>query len=364
MNHPQGFLSNEEIRLIRSQTFICEEEKKLSSKVLELICQKQWLRVTQPKAVGGLEWPFPKIVQLFESLTWADANVGWVVNLGAGANLFSGYLEESAAKEIFNSDRIWCAGSGAISGKAVVLEEGFLISGNWKYASGSAHATHITANCFLEKNGKAVLLQDGSREFRSFIFPKESVEILNSWKVTGLKATSSNDFKVESLLVPKEWSFSLIRPSDFANAALFHFPFDVLAVVNMAIMPVAIAIHFLDLFEELMATKRPLGGSDLLQEKSGLQELFETLKKQLFKERKEFYRIINEYWSIYSDKQVSHTDLNQKLIQQSKMTAKTARDLVHQLYPYCGMSIVFEHSELNKVWRDLSVASQHYLLLP
>src|SRR5690606_18355344 len=154
------------------------------------------------------------------------------VNLGAGANMFSGYLEKEAAQKIFNSEKTCCAGSGAISGRATKVAGGYKISGYWKYASGSAHATHFTANCFIldEKNNQ--IFEDGKVVFKSFIFPKEKVEIKDTWHVIGLKATSSNDFEVNNLFVPEHCSFSLLKPSEHAASSLFQIPFELLAVVN------------------------------------------------------------------------------------------------------------------------------------
>jgi len=46
----------------------------------------------------------------------------------------------------------------------------------------------------------------------------------------------------------------------------------------------------------------------------------------------------------------------------SRKLAKTARECVDELYPYCGLQAANPDAEINQVWRDLHTASQHSLL--
>ena len=364
MKDPNKLLSDQDIAIIRQQSAKCEQQGGLSQEMLELIYQNQWLQVMEPKSVNGLEWEFPQIVRLFESLSWADGNVGWCVNLGAGANMFSGYLEQGTAQQIFNSEKICCAGSGAISGTAVQVKNGFLISGKWKYASGSAHATHFTANCFLMDDQNKPILEQGKHIFKSFIFPREKVRVMDTWHVVGLKATSSNDFEVEGLFVPEACSFSLLKPSEHAVGPLFKFPFDLLAVVNMAIVPIGITLHFIDLFQDLMAYKKPLHGVGYLKDNEQLQLKFKKETEQFYQLRNELYQKIDQVWTYFMGNEIP----DGKYIADLKVLARDAafqsRILIMELFPFCGMSIIYEDAAINKVWRDLSVAMQHYLLSP
>ena len=214
---PNNLLSEAEIQIIRNSAASAEANRTLGPELLNLIYKNNWFHIMVPESLGGLECELPQIVRLLESLCWADANFGWCVNLGGGANMFSGYLEKGAAQQIFNSEETCCAGSGAISGTATKVEGGYSISGNWKYASGSAHATHFTANCFILDENNNKQLENGKAVFKSFIFPREQVDIKDTWHVIGLKATSSNDFEVHDVFVPENCTFSLIKPSEHAS---------------------------------------------------------------------------------------------------------------------------------------------------
>ncbi len=361
---PKDILKESDLKIIRGNSFISEEKKQLAPEVLSLIYQNKWLRIMEPKSCGGLEWALPKTVQLFEALAWADANVGWCVNLGAGANMFAGYFNEKTARKIFESEKTWVAGSGAISGKARKTQGGYMVSGKWKYASGSAHATHFTANCSITNEHDETLVENENPIFRSFIFPAKEVNIINTWKVIGLKATSSNDFEVGNLFVPEEQAFSLLQASDFAKGPLYKFPFDVLAIINMAVMPTGIALHFIDLFQQLINKKKPLHSSLLLKDSEQVKIIFEQTTNSFYEARKKMYQLLNKSWPCYEEGKHPDIELIKELTFSARQAAEQARSLIHDLYPLCGMSIVYTDSELNKVWRDMAVAGQHYLLSP
>src|SRR5699024_6016855 len=195
-----------------------------------------------------------------------------------------------------------CAGSGAISGTAYKKKDGFVVSGKWKYASGSAHATHFTANAYLQDEAGEPIMESGEQVFRSFIFPAVQVTVHNTWQVTGLKATSSNDFELREVFVPNAGVFSLTRPSPFASAPVFHFPFDILAIVNMAIMPVGMAFHFLELFEKLMENKIPLHSTNLLGKQKPVAESYQNCKRNLLRIRTEMYKELEKVWEPYTKK--------------------------------------------------------------
>src|SRR5690606_27735667 len=117
--------------------------------------------------------------------------------LGAGANMFAGFMDQGIASEIFKSEKTCIAGSGAVTGTAKIKDDGYIISGYWKYASGSAHANYFSLNALLED------YETG--EYASFIVPSEEVKVLNTWNVFGMKATSSCDFSVSNVWVPKSY---------------------------------------------------------------------------------------------------------------------------------------------------------------
>lgn len=355
-------LSPDLVHLIRKNTFKTEENRALPEEVLNALYKEDALRITVPKECGGGEWSLLKIVKFFEALAQADGNVGWVVNLGAGANMFSGYMEKEVAQSLFGNEKVWCAGSGAPSGKAQKTKGGYLLSGRWKYASGAAHATYFTANAMIyDENG---MQSEDSSEFLSFIFPREAVTIYDTWNTTGLRATSSHEFSVRHLFVPEKHTFSLLHPSDYVHSPLYRFPFERMAVINMACMPIGMGMHFIECYQSLIETKKPLNDSTVLKDIPRIRELSQRAISPFLLARKQMYELLQEVWNCYEDDTKPTLEALDNLEESARYAAEKARKMLFDLYPVCGMNMVFPTNELNKIWRDMSVASQHYLLFP
>lgn len=362
--HPTATISQEIIEQLRQRAFETEALKSLPKETLELIYDQRWFQVLIPKNCGGLEYTLPQAVRLFEALTYADANVGWCVNLGAGANMFSGYLDEKVSKEIFTHPETCCAGSGAVSGRATKVKGGYRLTGRWKYASGANHATHFTANALLLDESGMLLMEDGQPMFRSMILPQKDIINHRNWEAMGLKATSSNDFEAKNIFVKEAHVFDLKRPSAFADGPLYHFPFVQLAEVNMTCMITGIALHFMEAYEALAQTKKPLHSNKQLSDNSAAQEIFDKASIPFLEARLTMYTLLDEVWQYYAQHTTPPDDLTTRFRKAVYAAGKASRQLIYELYPLCGLNIVSMQSPLNKVWRDAAVAGQHYLLSP
>lgn len=357
-------LTTDLLETVHRNTFETEQLGRLPQEVLNALYEIDALRVMVPKEYGGLEWPLPEIVHFFEDLAQADGNVGWVVNLVAGANMFSGYLDENTARSVFSDAKVCCAGSGAPSGKAVKVSGGYRLTGRWKYASGSAHATHFTANAYLYDRQGVPIENERKQKMLSFIFETQYVQIYDTWHTTGLCATSSNEFSVDDIFVPEDQAFSLLTPSKQASGALYRFPFNVLAVLNMAVMPVGMGMHFIDLYNSLLESKKPLNENVVLKENEIIKQLTKQAIPPFLVAREDMYSTLETIWTRYVNKDDVSLNLLDDLTDRARIAAEKARRMLFLLYPVCGMNMVFPTSHLNKVWRDMSVASQHYLLAP
>jgi alkylation response protein AidB-like acyl-CoA dehydrogenase len=364
MLHPKEIISPQVIEDLRSKALEAEALKSLPTETLEIIYREGWFQTLVPAVCGGLEYTLPKAVALFEALAYADANVGWCVNLGAGANMFAGYLEQEPSGKIFNDPKTCCAGSGAISGKATTTDGGYILSGRWKYASGANHATHFTANAFLLDENGADILEDGQPKFRSFIIAADKILNYKNWNAVGLKATSSNDFEAINVFVPFEHTFTLLKPSDFASGIVYQFPFALLAEINMACMMTGIALHFEESYSSLAAHKKPLHANEILADNTKAQTIFLNASNRFFAARKEMYDRLFEVWNYYEKAEIVTEYALQQFHQANKEAVAASRHLINELFPLCGLNIVDPQNEMNKIWRDAAVAGQHYLLSP
>src|SRR5690606_34765776 len=112
-------LSSQLIKKIRGEAIRAEKQGKLTSSQLDTIYQERWFHLLIPQTLAGKEMDLPSFARLMETLAWVDGSFAWAVNLGAGANMFAGFMEENIAKDVFESEKTCIAGSGAVSGTAI-----------------------------------------------------------------------------------------------------------------------------------------------------------------------------------------------------------------------------------------------------
>ena len=353
--HPSTFIKPEYIQLIRSHAAEAEQMGMLHPAQLVLIYEQKWFKALMPFANGGLGLSLPEIVRLQEALSYADGSFGWVFTLCSGAGWFVGFINTDLATSLLADEKACLAGSGATTGTAEITDEGFVINGEWNYASGAHHATHFTANCLI-KNSHSEVLDDSDKPLvLTFILDKKDVELLATWKYTGMVATGSHSFKIENLKVGKERCFRIAPGFTTIDEKLYKYPFLQLAEATLAANISGIAIHFVEEAEKIIEQRIAMNKYTIAQQKTLLTKISIT-KADLYLRRRFFYDAIDASWGHARKKNL------QRISKASRHLARIAREHVDTLYPYCGLMAASPDTEINRAWRDLHTASQHSLL--
>ncbi len=313
-----------------------------------------------PKEFGGLELSLPDGVKIEECLSWADGSTGWVVTLCSGAAWFSGFLSRDVLKDVFSEDQVCFAGSGAPTGTARITKNGYEVSGYWKYASGSVHATVFTANCELTKDGIPLRNDDGTPLVRAFLFKKEEVTVHLHWNSMGMIATGSHDFEVKLIHLDPNRCFAIDAKTALIKNTLYQFPFLQLAEVTLTANLSGMAIRFMDLCETLFE-ERIKYKSFTESQIASLGHKLADAQKDLLSCRQEFYNALDASWGIIITGKVIPQERLDDISKCSHRLASASRKWVDELYPYCGLTAANTKTEINRVWRNLHTASQHAL---
>ncbi len=361
IQHPATLLKPKWVEIIRSGAAKAERTGLLQLKQLALIYEQQWFKLLVPKAYSGNAKSLPEMVQLEESLAWADGSFGWVVTLCSGAGWFSGFMPVKEASAIFANPKVCLAGSGASNGTATISGDGFVLNGSWKYASGAQHATHFTANCVVKNADEMVLNEDGEPLILSFIIDKKEVKLISAWKYTGMMGTGSDAFEIKNLQVPANRSFKINPDFTMVDQMLYRYPFKQLAEATLAANLSGMAIHFMDLAEIIFEEKMGLDKLSINQ-KTILENTFRQLQTEFNQLRQEFYFALNQSWLLLDHEKSTVKEALQQVSKTSRLLAKKSRETVDQLYPFCGLVAASPDTEINRIWRDLHTASQHSLL--
>jgi len=297
---------------------------------LDELFRKKIFKLFVPARYGGLELDLVKGLQHIHAAAAVHGSLGWVVNLGAGAGYFWPFFDHDTAGEIFSPEKAVIAGSGAAAGKARRAKGGYRLSGVWDKCSGAAHAAWLTVNATLEKE-----------EVRSFAVPRANVTVTPSWKLFALKATSSYAIEVNDLFVPDHYSFEIGRlRNEHSEYPIGEVPFEGFARFCM--------------MAALLGMVKGL--CHHLQTEFAENESMMDFSHHLDNEANDHFRQVLTY--------------AKRLYQNPKQREGCSmRGIGKQIYDHCcrlfyreGLRIGNEGYLSHYAWRDILLASQHFLL--
>lgn len=329
------WFSAEEADVLQREAAGAEAGGSLTEKQLDLIYKKSWFKLFVPKEYGGLDMELPEALRLQEALARLDGSLGWTVTLCAGASWFVGFMDQRAAQQVFSDPLVCFGGSGLATGTARRNGEGFVVNGDWKYATGAPHLTIFTANCQLVDESGPILDGDGNPVIRSFYFLRNEVEIIEDWDAMGLKATASHSFRVKELQVTQERSFLIVPQLTTLSQPIYQFPFQQFAELTLA-------ANYLGMFRQFF-------------------DLAALSRADLQAESEAFYSVAEQYWAELKEKGAIDSLLLGKISAVCRKMVQKGYALIAQAFPKTGMRGATYADPLNRTWRDLFTASQHVI---
>jgi indole-3-acetate monooxygenase len=340
--------------LVREDAAAIERAGRITERVLSELHERRLFRLLIPRTVGGEELPLCPALEIFEALARADGAVGWTVMIGAGAGWFGGFLERHAASEIFGAADAVVAGSGAPRGTARRVRGGYRVSGRWAYASGAHHAAWFTASCIVDDGVPAM-----TPTVRAVAVPANEATIHETWSVTGLRGTGSEDFEIRDRFVPESRTFSVLTDAPVEPGPLYRFPFLSLAELSFAAVSLGIARRALDEFAGLANAKRPMGSDELLAADADVKTRYARAEAAVRSSRAWLYASADEMWRAVcrGDTPSEHERALARLA--AVDTAARCARAVDELRSRAGMTPLFASSPLGRAWRDAHAVTQN-----
>lgn len=349
VNHPSTVIDPDVATQLRDLGLAAEQLKELHPIQLEIIYREKWFQLFVPKSKGGLELTLPEILRLEEALAWIDGSLGWTVTLCAGAGWFIGFMDPQLTDKVFIDEKVCLGGSGKPSGVAKKTKDGYEINGFWNYSTGAPHTTGFTANCIIEENGKLLPGENGEPLIRPFLFHRDEVVIHDNWKVMGMVATASQAFEVKQLKVSEDRMFMPDGEHTVIDSPIFKYPFMPFAEATLAINISGMIMRFLDLCEVYFNKKV---SSTVLAE-------LKAANRNIAKCRIDLYTSVSASWNMCINSQSINSELLENITTSCRQLVGTARNIVNQLYPCCGLTALDPASEINRLWRNFHTACQH-----
>jgi alkylation response protein AidB-like acyl-CoA dehydrogenase len=195
----------------------------LAEEVVEALHESGIWAMWVPRSLGGGELePVPSL-EVIEHLSYGDASTGWVLMAGAlatGAD--AAFLGDEAVEQLFPGGRLRVhEGAGTQPGRAMPTDGGYLLSGEWRFASGIKHAEIIHTGSIVSDTGQA----------RICVFPVEQATLIDNWDVLGLRATGSIDYTTDSLFVGAPYTYHATTEKPLRGGNLYT-----LGIINLGLI--------------------------------------------------------------------------------------------------------------------------------
>ncbi len=186
-----------------------------------------FFRLLQPRRFDGLEADPVDFYTAVREIASACGSTGWVSSVVGVHPWQVALFADEAQQAVWGGDTSTrLSSSYAPTGKAVLADGGYRLSGRWSFSSGCDHCAWVLlGGLVFDGEGNVV-------DFKTFLLPREHYAIVDVWHTVGLRGTGSNDIVVEEVFVPEAFTLSMSEtgqcrgPGQQQNTAeLYRLPF-------------------------------------------------------------------------------------------------------------------------------------------
>jgi 3-hydroxy-9,10-secoandrosta-1,3,5(10)-triene-9,17-dione monooxygenase len=234
-----------------------EALRSLSGETVRDLVDSGILATLAPKAYGGHEFGLDTMAEIASIFASACPSTGWISAFYMGASWRTLFYPEQGQKEVMgDKPYVLMAGTAAPLTDIKLVKGGYVASGQTAWSSGCVHADWISFTGLLKGEG-------GPPTHLTFIVPKHEVEVLDNWFVTGMRATGSNDVRINEVFIPEHRSafFSQAMlgetPGQLIHAnPMYHLPFLPFAMAEVVPVIVGATRGATDAFLDRMQSRQ------------------------------------------------------------------------------------------------------------
>jgi alkylation response protein AidB-like acyl-CoA dehydrogenase len=307
-----------------------------------------WLKT--PAELGGTPLDPLDFCDVLEEFAYTDGATAWAVMVGnGGTGTAGGWLPDAGARRVFvpGRPRPLVMGTPGPRGTGRTVAGGYLVSGQWTFASGCGHADWLIG-------GFRSAGPDG--QLMVAIVPAGQATVIDNWRVAGLRGSGSFDFRLDEVFVPAELTFERAA-SACRGGALFSVEAHVFLSNELPPLMIGMARRALDEMTGLAGQARIPGGPSLADRPAFHAELGRA-QTRLRAARAAHRDAVQATWAAALAGAVSprmHTDLTVA----SVFAAETCADLTETLFRYGGGRLLALSQRMQRLLRDLLAARQH-----
>ncbi|MGF6412974.1 acyl-CoA dehydrogenase family protein [Paraburkholderia sp. MM5482-R1] len=315
-------------------------------------------RASTPKRFGGDALPPPQFLAMLERIAIADGSTAWVAAFGS-ANTYLASLPVETQARIYASgpDQVFAGGLYPLQ-PAERAPGGYVVSGQWRFASGCKGADWLGVGIggAPGKVGDA----NAGKPFTA-VFPASEVEIVDNWNVVGMQGTGSHDLRLKNKFVDEQWTF-VRGGAPLIDEPLYRYPAVAYQAQVHAAVNLGLARAALDLLAGMSGVTRTTTGAPRLADRAYYRSGLAQAEANLRSARAFFFESAQTSWrTVMAGDPVSPSEAN-LLRLSATHAAHTCAEVVMQAYKMAGIGAIYRESHMQRMVRDSIVVTQHAFL--
>ena len=228
--------------------------------------------------------------------------------------------------------------------------------------SGSAQATWIGIAGFVLQDGSPQFV-DGIPLMRAGLFPKRHARILDTWSVSGMRGTGSNDVEFDDVPVPDAFTYAWPEArSPWQRGAFANIPLTIQLGGGLASVALGVARHAIDALTGLAVTKVPAGTRAALRERPLAQIQVAQAEGWLQAGRAYLYQAYDDAWRAGEAGATFDAPVRAAVRLASVTAVKLAAQAVDLVHDAAGATAIQTSCDIERCWRDVHAMSQHVIL--
>jgi alkylation response protein AidB-like acyl-CoA dehydrogenase len=308
-----------------------------------------------PRELGGFEAPLTTVLKVYEGFGRLDASVAWIV-WNSNFGFLAALLNDDGVEQIWTDRPPPVFANSGMPGVATRVDGGYLVSGHWKIVSGINNADLLVVIAIIQsEEGVPALTDAGTPDVRLFVLRPDQLEVRDTWQVSGMRGSGSNDVVVEKALVPTD----LVAPLDLPariQRPLYQGFIPSLVFPGSTAIALGVAQRAIDETVKLAVTKKTPGGGTLA-ETARAQSAITRVEAEVAAARLLLLSCA-ETLEAARDGEVT---LEDRAALRGAMShgARVSRDALVAMYELCSSSSIYQGNPLERLFRDGMVALQH-----
>ncbi len=336
-----------------------EELRRPTDAVIHALEEAEIFKLMVPKRFGGFELDLDVFFDVGVALGEGDASMAWVANFYIEHNWILAHFPESFQREIFAArSYVLAPAMVAPGGKVESVPGGYRLNGRWQWASGIAHGDWVIPTA-LE------VTADGRPDVKWFAVPVSEVTVEDTWFVSGMRATGSNDIVVDNVFVPEERTTCMLSMgsghglgAELHDHPLYRTPMMPILTLAAAMPALGQARRAVKMFRERLGERVLMETGGRQSERPGAQMRLARAEVEVLEAELLMRETVADVRRIRDEATIAD---RARWAAQLAVAVERCKKVIHNVCEASGAHANFQSNPLQRMLRDINTLSCHLI---